>query len=117
MGGASFTPGGSACTVRTRAHLLADPPSSSSFLSSDWRLHVLRLPEGMGRCVPCNKVFKRFQAAKRHYQVHHVGRCDIVQCCYCHKTFNEYAFRTHLNSKHNIRGIKNVVQLYGKLVQ
>ena len=80
-----------------------------------WHLHILQLPMGQGRCVPCNKVFKRFQAAKRHFVVMH-QRPEIVECCYCGQRFNTYAFRTHINSKHGVVGVKNVVELYGKRV-
>ncbi len=77
---------------------------------------MLRLPDGMGRCVPCNKVFKYFSAGKKHYEVKHAVQCAIIECCYCHKRFNKYSFRTHLNTVHGVVGVKNVVELYGKVV-
>ena len=94
----------------------ADPSSGVEFRSDAWRLHILSLPDGMGRCVPCNKMFKRLPAAKRHYEVFHVGATALFECCYCKKHFHEFAFRTHLNSKHSIVGVKNAVKLYGKRV-
>ncbi len=96
---------------------LKEDSRSPLFASSDWRVHVLALPDGQGRCVPCNKIFKRLPAAKRHYEVIHAANVSTVECCYCQKIFNEFAFRTHLNTKHNIRGVKNVLQLYGKVIR
>ena len=82
---------------------------------ASWHIHILRLPNDEGRCVPCNKVFKRFQAARRHFLVMHTAP-ELFECCYCGQVLNKYAFCTHINSKHGVVGVKNVLELYGRRV-
>ena len=103
--------GGDASSSHSQQHrhpLYEDPEA--------WRIHVLKLPTGEGRCVPCNQVFKRFQAAKRHFHVMHQTP-EEYECCYCGQRYNKYAFATHINSKHGVVGVKNVVEMYGRKVE
>ncbi len=91
--------------VRSRLQLLLQESSS------DWRLHVLPLPDGQARCVPCN-LQQGVQATLRNHARQPPGLLRML--LHCHRVINEFAFRSHLIAKHGIRGVSKPTQLYGE---
>jgi hypothetical protein len=78
--------------------------------------HAIALPDGRGKCTLCEKVFKCFRYTKMHIEIKHQPQTKIM-CTFCNKfSKNVYAFRNHVQLMHNITGVQNVVETYGKRV-
>ena len=70
--------------------------------------------DGGGQCLLCTKTFKNLQITRRHVKVVHTERHQY-ECTLCGKVIpNSYALRTHMNSNHGIKGVKDVVNQYGR---
>ena len=70
--------------------------------------------DGGGQCLLCNKTFKNLRITRRHVKVVHTERHNY-ECTLCRKIIsNSYALRTHMNSNHGIKGVKDVVNKYGR---
>jgi hypothetical protein len=55
-------------------------------------------------------------SAKSHLE--HTHNPKPVECCLCLKVVNNVvAFRMHILRKHGIRGAKNLVQHYGRIIE
>ena len=71
-------------------------------------------PDGTYVCALCSKRFATAQCVKQHVDRMHVQsaaiRCTLCGCI----SRNEQNFRVHINNKHGLTGIKNIVEAYGE---
>ena len=73
--------------------------------------------DGGGQCLLCTKTFKSIPLTRRHVKIVHTERYQY-ECTLCGKiTPNSYALRTHMNLKHGIKGVKDVLNKYGKRLE
>ena len=66
-------------------------------------------------CILCDKIFNGLQSAKNHLQRIHYPR--PVQCRLCASVqASIIAFRVHIIQRHGVKGVRNVLQTYGRLL-
>ncbi len=71
---------------------------------------------GGGYCLVCKKSFKSLMYTRKHLEIMH-AEADPIECAVCSKVLsNPYSFRTHMNLKHGCKGVKNVLEVYGRRV-
>ena len=71
--------------------------------------------DGGGQCLLCTKTFKNIQVTRRHVKVVHTDGGCRYECTLCGKiSSNSYALNTHIIQGHGIKGVKNVVNKYGR---
>ena len=71
-------------------------------------------PDGGGQCLLCNRTFKNIQVTRRHVKVVHTEGYHY-ECTLCEKIIpNRYALSSHMNLKHGVKGVKDVVNKYGR---
>ena len=76
---------------------------------------IVRLADNRAHCKLCDVVFKDVYIANKH--VKQVHNAPAVQCILCARVYkNEKGFSMHLIRVHNLRGVKEPVKNYGKVM-
>ena len=77
---------------------------------------IVRLGDGRAHCKACDVVFKTVHIARKHVTQVHMSAA--IQCILCTRVYKgEKGFSMHLIRVHNLRGVKDPVQNYGKVMQ
>lgn len=78
-------------------------------------VEAVPMPGGRASCTGCQKVFASMASASHHIRAYHLNDTSVtIGCKLCKKEFKHATlFRSHINLKHNIKGIRNVVETYG----
>ena len=77
---------------------------------------IVRLGDERAHCKLCDIVFKNVYIANKH--VKQVHNSAAVQCILCARVYKgEKGFSMHLIRVHNLRGVKEPVKNYGKVMQ
>lgn len=64
----------------------------------------------------CFKMFSGIGSAKNHVTNLH-SNAPLIECCMCgYIAKNKNLFSNHINLRHKIMGVKNVVATYGRIV-
>ena len=71
---------------------------------------VIELKDGSAKCTQCDKNFASSISARAHARLKHFQQ-KKYKCSKCDYIGNEMYLRTHLNSKHNLKG-KNLITTY-----
>jgi hypothetical protein len=73
------------------------------------------ISDGRYHCIPCNRFLKSRDSATQHLRCVHVRQA--VKCIMCDVVKSSLlSFRVHINQRHGIKGVKDVVGTYGRLM-
>ena len=76
---------------------------------------IVRLGDNRAHCKLCDVVFKDVKIANNH--VRQVHNAAAVQCILCARVYKGVkGFSMHLIRVHNLRGVKEPVKTYGKVM-
>ena len=90
------------------APLLESPVRSSA---SD----LVPLGNGQAHCRLCGQVFASLQVGKSHLKNVHFPQA--VQCSLCEQVINSVlSFRVHISRRHGIKGQRNILENYGRIL-
>jgi hypothetical protein len=89
---------------------------SSSVFSVDAQYpDLVHLPDGSILCKLCSKHFSSFKNGKSHLRRIHYPQS--VECSICKMVQSSVlAFRCHVNQTHGIKGVKGVLETYGRIL-
>jgi hypothetical protein len=63
----------------------------------------------------CQTIFPTVHNARIHVKRHHCA--DSVLCTLCQRVSkNPHSFREHLRNRHQLSGVSNAVEHYGKII-
>ena len=69
-------------------------------------------PDGRAQCVLCGLMYSNTRTARTHVERMHLEP-QLLKCKFCQGVFrHKLDFTIHINRKHNIKGVRDVVKHY-----